>query len=218
MLGLFLLTALILPAQELAPKLAVNSQPTVQLEVGFLSGSSTDWIVVNLDENELSEYNLTSNQPFRSLGAHLGLDIRLWIKSKVGIRLQPLLSLTTQRYTLEGSRDSQKVISNRNFVETPIHFLYRFKEQGASFYFFGGPRFRYDVAGNQSSLYIPLRRENFTVDAGFGYKIPIGRINLSPEFTFSGGIQNQIKPFVVLTADPQSTAHLHRFMFSLVFN
>lgn len=219
LLGMLCFVSLFTQAQDLAPKFAVSKSKFIDFRYGFLVGYATDWLAVSQATLSGTEPYLNPTDPFSSNAGNTGIDLQFWIGDKFGARLQPLLSFSTQKHTLITNQGMEiSAIIDRVFVEVPVQALMRLKPTGATPYVFAGPRLRYDIHGNQSTVFFPLGRTNVAADLGVGYTFNLKKIRISPELTFSGGLKNQVLHEVIYPPQSETRAYLHRAMFSVVIN
>jgi hypothetical protein len=156
----------------------------------------------NFHPNFLRQDTILTAEPVQSTGFNLGLSATLRLSKRFELRGNPQLFFLDRpiQYNLkyadrfENSNVVQKKVESV-IVNAPLqlHFL---SDRIGNFrvYMFGGGKLEYDLSSNAQSRnaedMVKIRKYDFGVEGGVGFKFYYPSFILAPEIKFSNGLRN----------------------------
>lgn len=169
---------------------------------GISLGLNRSTFQSSLHQNFLEQDTILTAEPLQSLGFNLGLSATLRLNKRFELRANPQLFFLDRpiQYNLrypdrfENTTVVQKKVESV-IVNAPLQLRFLSDRIGNfKVYMFGGGKLEYDLSSNAQSRnaedMVKIRRYDFGVEGGVGFKFYYPSFILAPEIKFSNGFRN----------------------------
>lgn len=163
------------------------------VKFGIHMGFNTSNFRAFRSDNFIQTDSLLSINAENGIGFNLGIISSLYLHKNLELRLIPTLSFAerTLRYEFENSSSPQKLESI--FIEFPLQIKFKSDPiKDFRVYVIAGMKYGLDLASKSEARnaedIIKLKRNDFSVEYGFGFELNFPLFILVPEFKVSNGI------------------------------
>jgi hypothetical protein len=196
-----------------------------KISYGFSIGLHTSGYEVNYSNLFITTGldNLQSVQPEYIPGFSLGFLVNYRLNEFLDLRLMPKAGFYSHRltyYFTNRSVQSQQV--ETTMVEFPLLLKYKSMRRGnVRMYMVGGITPAIEASGKNdvqnASDAIPIRKNNISLEAGFGFDFYFPLFKFSPELRFSRGIVDMLGDTPSVYKDPLSRLNTNTIGIYLIF-